>query len=101
MKLIAHRGNTEGPNPLEENKPEYIEQAIENGFDVEIDIWYITQTKQFFLGHNKPEYLITLFWLASILINCGFIVRILMLCMSFLLTQVDIIIFGMILIDIL
>jgi len=30
MKLIAHRGNTDGPNPSEENNPEYIEEAIEN-----------------------------------------------------------------------
>jgi hypothetical protein len=28
MKLIAHRGNIDGPNPLEENRPEYIEAAI-------------------------------------------------------------------------
>jgi glycerophosphoryl diester phosphodiesterase len=48
MKLIAHRGNTEGPNPLEENKPEYIEEAIENGFDVEIDIWFVHKQNNFF-----------------------------------------------------
>jgi hypothetical protein len=65
MKLIAHRGNTDGPNPSEENNPEYIEEAIENGFDVEIDIWFLPQTKQFFLGHDKPDYLINMFWLAK------------------------------------
>jgi hypothetical protein len=65
MKLIAHRGNTEGPNPLEENKIEYIEEAIENGFDVEIDIWFFPQTNQFFLGHDKPDYPATIFWLAK------------------------------------
>jgi len=65
MKLIAHRGNIDGPNPSEENNPEYIEEAIENGFDVEVDIWFSSQTKKFFLGHDKPEYQIDVFWLAK------------------------------------
>jgi len=65
MKLIAHRGNIDGSNPSEENNPEYIEEAIENGFDVEVDIWFSTQTKKFFLGHDKPEYQIDVFWLAK------------------------------------
>ena len=38
MKLIAHRGNIVGPNPLEENKLEYIEAAIAGGYDAEIDV---------------------------------------------------------------
>jgi len=65
MKLIAHRGNIDGPNPSEENNPEYIEDAIENGFDVEVDIWFSSQTKKFFLGHDRPEYQIDVFWLAK------------------------------------
>ena len=39
---IAHRGNTRGPNPEKENQPEYILQAINEGFDVEIDVWMFT-----------------------------------------------------------
>ena len=27
MKLIAHRGNTDGPNPIRENSVDYIEKA--------------------------------------------------------------------------
>lgn len=65
MKLIAHRGNIDGPNPLEENNPEYIEEAIKNGFDVEVDIWFSLRTKKFFLGHDKPEYQIDVFWLVK------------------------------------
>ena len=65
MKLIAHRGNTDGPNPSEENNPEYIEEAIANGFDAEIDIWYPPQAEQFYLGHDKPQYAVTWFWLAK------------------------------------
>jgi hypothetical protein len=61
MKLIAHRGNTEGPNPLEENKPEYIEQAISEGYDSEIDLW--CKDHSFYLGHDEPQYEISALWL--------------------------------------
>lgn len=54
MKFIAHRGNTNGPNPKCENKPVYILNALSKGYDVEIDLWYITNT--WFLGHDKPQY---------------------------------------------
>ena len=53
MKYIAHRGNTNGVNPDLENKPGYIEQAIEKGFDVEIDVW--KNGDQLYLGHDNPE----------------------------------------------
>lgn len=65
MKLIAHRGNTNGPNPLEENKPEYIEKAISQGFDVEIDVRYDTLDKKLYLGHDEPQYIVDWFWLAK------------------------------------
>ena len=39
MHLIAHRGNISGPNPKRENTPEYIEEAIEKGFDV---VYWVT-----------------------------------------------------------
>lgn len=61
MKLISHRGNTFGPNPLKENSPEYIDDAIEKGFDVEIDLWGIDQF--FYLGHDNPQYKISALWL--------------------------------------
>lgn len=51
--LIAHRGNIYGPNPERENKPDYIDEAIKKGVDVEIDIWYIN--KSLYLGHDIPE----------------------------------------------
>lgn len=65
MKLIAHRGNTRGSNPLEENNPEYIDLAIEKGYDVEIDICYDTFENNFYLGHDEPQYLVTPYWLAQ------------------------------------
>lgn len=65
MKLIAHRGNMNGPNPLEENKLEYIEKALIEGFHVEIDIRYDTYDKKFYLGHDGPQYLVDWFWLSN------------------------------------
>ncbi len=53
MKIIAHRGNIEGPNPSTENTVEAIEYAIQLGFDVEIDV-YVVDDKAY-LGHDKPD----------------------------------------------
>ncbi len=53
MKLISHRGNISGPNPQKENHPNYILNALNKGYEVEIDVWY---TNKFMLGHDKPQY---------------------------------------------
>jgi hypothetical protein len=53
MKLISHRGNTEGPNKQRENSPRYICEAIDKGYDVEVDVWV---DKQLWLGHDNPQY---------------------------------------------
>ena len=63
MILISHRGNLNGPQPENENKPEYVEMALEN-FNVEIDVFFYK--KEFWLGHDKPEYKINkLNWLKN------------------------------------
>jgi hypothetical protein len=54
MKLIAHRGNTDGPNPDMENRPDYIDSAAAKGFDVEIDVWVVAG--EVWLGHDAPQY---------------------------------------------
>ena len=54
MILIAHRGNMTGSNIQRENEPLYIIEALEKGFDVEIDVWY--KEDGFWLGHDKPQY---------------------------------------------
>lgn len=36
--FIAHRGNTTGPDPKRENSPDYILEALGEGYDVEIDL---------------------------------------------------------------
>jgi hypothetical protein len=57
MKIfIAHRGNTNGPNPAKENAPDYILQALGDGFDVEVDVWY--RGGWFYLGHDQPQHVI-------------------------------------------
>lgn len=53
MKLISHRGNTNGSFPGMENDPDYIVAAIQSGYDVEVDVW---AHKQIWLGHDGPEY---------------------------------------------
>ena len=53
-KIISHRGNIRGPKPSQENKPHFIDAAIEKGFDVEVDVWLIGDV--WFLGHDEPEY---------------------------------------------
>jgi hypothetical protein len=54
MKYIAHRGNLYGPNPEKENHPDYINEAIKLGYDVEIDVWFIDN--KWYLGHDNPIY---------------------------------------------
>ena len=54
MKLISHRGNIFGPLPQFENGPNYIVDAIKQGLDVEIDVWYIDG--KYWLGHDNPQY---------------------------------------------
>jgi hypothetical protein len=54
MILISHRGNISGPKPEQENHPEYIVEALKQGYDVEIDVWF--KDDKFMLGHDEPQY---------------------------------------------
>ena len=54
MILISHRGNLIGKNPSAENSRECILLALNEGFDVEIDLWF-TDGK-LWLGHDRPNY---------------------------------------------
>tara|TARA_R100001163_G_C5019802_1_gene162925 strand:- start:299 stop:742 length:444 start_codon:yes stop_codon:yes gene_type:complete len=53
MILISHRGNMTGPQPEEENSPEYITKALKK-YDVEVDVWYVKG--KWYLGHDHPLY---------------------------------------------
>ena len=61
MIYISHRGNINGRIEEAENKPEYIDDTISMGFDVEIDVWYIDG--EWWLGHDGPQYPIELEWI--------------------------------------
>jgi len=53
MILISHRGNVGGKEPGFENIPEYIDDTLNKGYHVEIDVWY---KNGFYLGHDNPQY---------------------------------------------
>lgn len=57
MILIAHRGNLTGVNPDKENSPEYIQDALDQGYHCEIDLRVSDGT--LFLGHDAPQYAVT------------------------------------------
>jgi hypothetical protein len=63
MILISHRGNINGRILEIENKPDYIDNAIKSGFNVEIDMWWIDN--QIYLGHDEPQYKISNEWLGN------------------------------------
>jgi hypothetical protein len=63
MILISHRGNINGRSELYENSPNYIDSAIKKGYDVEVDIWL--SNGNFYLGHDNPQYEISLEWLSE------------------------------------
>ena len=39
MKIISHRGNINGPDSDSENNPKKIEQALNLGYECEVDVW--------------------------------------------------------------
>lgn len=58
---IAHRGNRAGTNPELENRPDYVLGAIEEGFQVEVDLWW--DDGELWLGHDSPQYKVDWTWL--------------------------------------
>jgi hypothetical protein len=63
MILISHRGNLNGPIRDLENSPTYIDLAFAEGYDAEIDIWFINGN--IFLGHDEPTYLVNDDWIIN------------------------------------
>jgi hypothetical protein len=64
MIYISHRGNLTGKHHDLENSPVYVYQAIDKGFDVEVDVW--VTGGEIFLGHDEPTYQVTAEYLESI-----------------------------------
>jgi hypothetical protein len=63
MKLISHRGNLNGKIQNNENHPEYIDEALHAGFDVEIDMWWVDGRT--YLGHDEPQFEVDDKWLTE------------------------------------
>ena len=61
MKLISHRGNIKGIVSDKENRPSYIDSAIQLGLEVEVDVRYVDGN--FWLGHDTADYVVTADWL--------------------------------------
>jgi|JI10StandDraft_1071094.scaffolds.fasta_scaffold07924_13 hypothetical protein len=60
MIKISHRGNINGRIVDRENSPNYIDHAINNGFDVEIDVRW---KYGLYLGHDFPVHKTSIEWL--------------------------------------
>lgn len=54
MRVIAHRGNLNGPDPVNENSPNKILECLNKNIDVEIDVRMIDS--EWWLGHDEPLY---------------------------------------------
>ena len=61
MKIISHRGNINGPVLDRENRPSYIDCALQLGYDVEVDIRFINN--KFWLGHDTANYEVNTIWI--------------------------------------
>lgn len=68
LKTISHRGYINGPDDQLENNPIHIKKLFESGVDVEIDVWYINDN--FYLGHNKPKYEVSIQFLTDSRLWC-------------------------------
>ena len=65
---IAHRGNFSGKNSSLENTKNYIDNAIENGYYCEVDVWY--EDGKLYLGHDEPSEITDLDFLSNRKIIC-------------------------------
>ena len=67
MILISHRGNIDSIIIKRENTQSYIQDAIDLGYDVEIDVWYVDflvhKSSPFWLGHDEPQCEVEVDWL--------------------------------------
>jgi hypothetical protein len=61
MVLISHRGNLNGKIEEYENYPSYIDSALNQGYDVEVDVWFVDG--DWWLGHDEPQYMSSIHWL--------------------------------------
>jgi len=63
MIFISHRGNINGQKKELENNPDYILQALNLKYDVEIDVRYLDN--KWYLGHDFAQYNIDISFLKN------------------------------------
>ena len=63
MILISHRGNISGIEHDNENNPKYINAALKEGYEVEVDVRF--ENGVFFLGHDFSQYKINMEYLLN------------------------------------
>lgn len=61
--LISHRGNINGENSKWENHPDYIDEALKQDYDVEVDVWY--KSGIWYTGHNLPTHNVKISYLMN------------------------------------
>lgn len=54
MIKISHRGNINGPQPNQENHPDYVQAALDLGYHVEVDVRLLDG--DWYFGHDAPQY---------------------------------------------
>lgn len=64
MIYISHRGNLYKPQPKYENSIPYIQEALDRGYDVEVDVWY-NDRDGYYLGHDYPQYKVDIEFLTN------------------------------------
>ena len=62
MNFISHRGNLTGKGD-KENHPDQIKLCVDQGFEVEIDVWSIDD--KLYLGHDSAQYSIDFMFLCT------------------------------------
>ena len=68
MIVISHRGNVNGRNLNIENEPDHVLSLLKQNIPVEIDVWLID--KVWYLGHDKPSYVVDVSYLKLPLLWC-------------------------------
>ena len=56
LTFISHRGNINGKDVAKENSIEYLLAAMDDGYDIEFDVWHVDG--KFWLGHDKPQWFV-------------------------------------------
>ena len=71
MYLISHRGNLTGPDPKNENTPEYIDEALKH-VHCEVDVW--RHNGALYLGHDEPQHIVPWAWFmereSQLIVHC-------------------------------